>query len=300
MSRTRTHKASASIHPTTPTREIANAVHAALAFAAVEPEILAVPANELMLVNLDVPRAAGRGRLATKRLMPVLPALSLLPDFDIERIKRLGVYALALHHAHDLATEVGAGGPTLPILLGEATPLREGMLRSAELLAHYGVVSEERVAAIRSGHGHADLADDLIALGRLYDDSWKRVIGMVPVTREMVDRAPVLGAQIHEALAERELEESPLVQPKSRRFVEAQAFTLFARVYDEARRGVTYLRWNEGDAHLFVPSLYPHRPRRSSMVVDEPTNEDVIETSTDSDSDAMPAPTAASELVADP
>lgn len=298
MSRTRTHKAPASTPNTnTLTPELVHAAHAAQAFATVEPEILAIPANELLLVNLDVPRAAGRGRLAAKRLMPLFPALSLLPGYDIERVRRLGVYALALHHAHDLVTEAGAGGPALQVLLTEATPLREGMLRSAELLAHYGVLSEERVAAIRSGHGHADLADDLIALGRLYEDSWERVIGMVPVTRAMVERAPVLGALIHEALAERELEESPLVQPKSRRFLEAQAFTLFSRVYDEASRGVTYLRWSEGDAHLFVPSLYPHRPRRSSTTVDEPTGDDAIEPSTDSD--ATPAPTTTSELVAD-
>lgn len=237
--------------------------HAGRAFAVVEDEIRAVPEADLLTINLDIPRAAGRGALAAERIIPLLPALSGLPDLELPRVKRLGLYALALHHAYDLATEAGAGDATLRTLLEEAWPLREGMLRSAELMAHFGVFSTERVAAIRSGQGHADTADDVIALGRLFDEEWSRVTGKVPVTRAMVDRAPVLGAKLHKALAQREVEASPLVPSGDRRHVLAQAFTVFVRAYDQTRRGVTYLRWDEGDADKIVPSLYPHRPRRS-------------------------------------
>lgn len=258
--------------------------HAAQAFDAVEDEIRAIPADELLLINLDILRAAGRGALAAERITPLLPALSRLDGLDFPRVERLGTYALALHYAHDLVTEGGTGTsePVLAALLEEAVPLREGMLRSAELLAYYGIFLDTRVAAIRSGRGHAEIAAGLVALGRLFGDAWTEVSGKVPVTRMMVDRAPVLGAQLHKALAKRELEESPLVLPQSRRFLEAQAFTLFARAHAEAYRGVAYLRWYEGDAHLFVPSLYPHRPRRSSAAIVERSNPDVDEASTGS------------------
>jgi hypothetical protein len=260
MARTKTKKAPASTHAP---------AHAAQAFAALRDEILAVPEGELLPINLDIPRAAGRGALAAERIAPLMPDLSGLLGLDASRVKRLGLYALALHHAHDLATEAGAGELALQRLLEEAVPLREGMLRSAELLAHFGVFSAERVAAIRSGQGHADTADDVIALGRLFDEEWPRASGKVPVTRAMVDRAPVLGVAIHKALAQREVESSPLVASNDPRYVQAQAFTLFARVYDEARRGVTYLRWRERDVQRFVPTLYPQRPRRSGVVEDE-------------------------------
>jgi hypothetical protein len=264
MSRTKTNKPSAS----TPAPG-----HAAAAFASVKDEILSVPAHELLPINLDIPRAAGRGSLAAERIAPLLPALSLLPGLDFRRIERLGIYALALHHSHDLVTEVRTEAVALHALLAEATPLKEDMLRSAELLAHFGIVSSERVAAIRSGQGHADTADDLIALGRLFDEAWDRVEGKVLVTREQIDRAPVLGGQLHKALAAREVEPSPLVPPTDRRFVQAQAFTLFARIYDQARRGVSYLRWLEGDAHLLVPSLYPHRPRRTGTTAEDTSSD---------------------------
>jgi hypothetical protein len=61
-------------------------------------------------------------------------------------------------------------------------------------------------------------------------------------------------------------------------------------VYDEAHRGVAYLRWQEGDAQLFIPSLYPHRPRRSSTAVVQRADSDAIEASTDSDPTSALAP----------
>jgi len=267
MTRTKSKKHSASI-PTP--------ADAAQAFAALRDEILAVPEDDLLPVNLDIPRAAGRGALVAERIAPLIPQLSALGGLDIHRISRLGLYALALHHAHDLVNEAGTGATWLATLLTEAVPLREGMLRSAELLAYFGLFSAERVAAIRSGLGHADTADDLLALGRLFFETWPQVSGKVPITRAMVDRAPVLGTQIHKALAQREVEDSPLMVAGNRRYVQAQAFTLFAQVYDEARRGVSFLRWREGDVQRFVPSLYPSRSRRSEV---EPDDESTSEAS---------------------
>jgi hypothetical protein len=291
MARSKTPKAASST--LTSTLDPALAEHAAEAFAFVKDEILAVPASELLPTNLDILRAAGRGSVAAERIAPLLPELEKLYGLDFKRIAWLGIYALALVHAHDLATEVGAEVLALPVLLEEATPLREDLLRSAELVAHFGVVPVERVAAIRSGHGHADTAGDLIALGRLFVEIWHRVHGKVFVTRAMVERATVLGGLLNKALAHRELEGSPLVQPTDGRHVQAQAFTVFARAYDEARRGVSYLRWREGDAHLLVPSLYPHRPRRTGVTVDDTTSDVEPEPVTD----AVPEPTPITEPV---
>lgn len=149
-------------------------------------------------------------------------------------------------------------------LLAEATPLRELMLRGAELLALAGYVSGERVAAIRSGQGHADTADDLQALVRLYRETWGRVHDKVPVTKDMITRALTLSTELNLALGGRDLDdEDPLAERSDPAHVRAQAFTLFVRAYDECRRGVAYLRWHHGDAMAIVPSLYPRRGRRA-------------------------------------
>jgi hypothetical protein len=286
MARTKNRKAASSTP--TPKLDPALAEHAAEAFASVKDEILAVPTSELLPTNLDIARAAGRGSVAAERIAPLLSELEKLYGLDFQRIAWLGIYSLALLHAHDVATEVGAEVLALPVLLAEAAPLREDLLRSAELIAYFGVVPVERVAAIRSGHGHVDTAGDLLALGRMFVEIWDRVDGKVFVTRAMVERATVLGGQLNKALAHRELEGSPLVPRTDRRHVQAQAFTVFARAYDEARRGVTYLRWREGDAHLLVPSLYPHRPRRSGTTTDEPASDVAPEPVANAEPDAAP------------
>ena len=233
------------------------------AFASLLTEIAAVPTEELVRIYADVPRAARCGLLAAENVAPFLPELAKLGALlDMRPIRMLRPYSLALLHAHDLAVEGGSEAPSLAVLVAEATPLREGLLRTAELLAHYGIVSADRVAAIRHGHGHADLADDVLALGRLFDELWSQVRDKVVVTREEVDRAIALSPLLQEAIARQEADQGPVTKHKGRRFVRAQAFTLFHRAYQEARRGVVFLRWYEGDALTFVPPLRVAKARR--------------------------------------
>jgi hypothetical protein len=232
------------------------------AFALVRPEIEAVPAHMLVRINVDLPRAARCGLVAAERIEPLLPDLAELRRYDIRPVRMLGTYALAMLHAHDLAAEGDAELPPLPVLVAEATRVRASLLRTAELLGHYGLVSPERVAAIRRGHGYADLADDLLALGRLFVELWSLVHDKIIATREEVDRAITLSALLQKALAVHEAEQNPLTRHTSRRYLRTQAFTLFYRAYEQARRGVTYLRWYDGDARAIVPSLYPRKARR--------------------------------------
>jgi hypothetical protein len=241
------------------------------AFASILAEIEAVPASALRRNNLDMARSARRGLAVAERLVPLLPELAELPRLDRRAVASLRIRALAVLHADELVQEGGAAARAhLAVLLAEATPLRELMLSSAETLAVAGYVSRERVAAIRSGKGHVDLAVDVQALGRLYRELWPRVHDKVPVTREMVERAIALSAQLQQALGIREIDdEEPLVEPTGPLHLRAQAFALFTQAYDECRRAVAYLRWHEGDAEVIVPSLYPRRGKHGAGAVEE-------------------------------
>ena len=55
--------------------------------------------------------------------------------------------------------------------------------------------------------------------------------------------------------------------------IRQRLFTLFVNAYDQARRAVGYLRWNEGDADQIAPSLYAGRSngRRKADQPDPPT-----------------------------
>jgi hypothetical protein len=261
------------------------------AFMRVQTEIRAIKAAELLAINLDIPHAARSGMVAAERIAPLLPVMAELPEFDVRLVERLSLYAMALLHTHEQANEAGVVVPPLVALLEEATPLRERMLVSAELLVLFGLVQAARVAAIRSGLGHADTAEDLLALGRLFDELWASVHDKVPITREMIDRAIILSAELQRALGVRQAEPDPLTEPTDRRFVRAQAFTLFARAYKEAQRGVDFLRWYEDDAHRIVPSLYPRRSRKSGAGTD--AAEDLTATP------IVPVPVPVPEPVAD-
>jgi hypothetical protein len=241
------------------------------AFASILSEIEAVPASALRRNNLDMSRAARRGLAVAERLVPLLPELAELSKLDHHAVTSLRTRALAVLHADELVQEGGAAARThLAVLLAEATPLRELMLSTAEVLAIAGYISRERVAVIRSGKGHVDMAVDVQALGRLYRELWPRVHDKVPVTREMVERAITLSAELQEALGIREIdEEEPLVEPAGPLHLRAQAFALFTQSYEECRRAVAYLRWHEGDAEVLVPSMYPRRGRNGAGTVDE-------------------------------
>lgn len=233
------------------------------AFAKLRTEIEAVPIDQLVRIFVDIPRAARCGLVAAENVAPLLPELAELRQLDVRPVRMLGLYSLALLHAHDVAIEGDSDQPSLSALVTEASRVREGLLRTAELLAHYGLVSVDRVATIRRGHGHADLADGVLALGRMFVDVWPRVHDKVVAKREEVDRALVLSAQLQKALGIHEAEQSPLTRHTGRRHVRSQAFTLFYRAYQETRRGVTFLRWYEDDVQGIVPSLRPRLVRRA-------------------------------------
>jgi hypothetical protein len=247
--------------------------------------------------TLDMARAARRGLAVADRIKPLHPTMAKLVDLDFRLVENMGTYALAVLHTNDLATEGGTTMAKLAVLLEEANPLRELMLSSGEVLALAGFVTRERVAAIRSGKGHADTANDLQTLGRLYHELWDRVHDKVPVTREMADRAIVLSVELGKALGGREIDEDPLVEPKDPRHVRAQAFTLFARAYDECNRAVEYLRYHHGDGGGIVPSLYPAPPRRAGGGDDR--SEDAANDLLDAGGVDEPEPTPVATTAAD-
>lgn len=246
----------------------------AKAFRAVEQEIAAVPDGSLIRINLDISSAAQIGLGVIDRIQGLLPELAELPEYDLPRVRALGTYAGALLFAHLRVQEPEREIPRLFSLLQEAVPLRMCLLSGADALVPVGLAAADRVAAIRSGRGHADTANDLSALATLFEESWDRIKGKTAITRSMVRRAAALGPRLHAELGLRRMQ--PIEPVGDRRRVRARAFTLFVQVYDLCRRGVTYLRWLDGDIEQFVPSLYPKRRPRSVTPVESIREADVV------------------------
>jgi hypothetical protein len=242
------------------------------AFTLVKPELDAIDIADLVQINVDIPSACTVALGAADRLDKLGAEMAELPGFDRKAQKNLRRYALAALYANAVATHESSED-NVTTLLVEAAPLREGMLVAAEALAHRGIVSAQRVAEIRSGQGHLDTADDLIALSALFRDAWSAVQGKTAVTRQEVDRSAVLGSQLHIALGVRRVGTDVRSSPGQSPMFRERAFTLFVRAYDECRRAVTYLRWHENDLAEFAPSIYGRRKRRLGTEPETPTTD---------------------------
>ena len=242
---------------------------AAKAFAEVEPMLAALLPDQLAPINTDIPRAVAVAVGALPHIAALRDHAAKLPAFDITHIDRIGTYALAAWYAHLLALpEVVAG--ELTALLEDARSLREDMLLSAELLAHTGHFDKEAVKAIRAGQGNLDTANDLVALAALFTSGWSQVENKTPVQWSQVEEAAQLGPRILVALGARDQPGVKAPNPADPAERRARAFTVFVRAYDQCRRAVTYLRWNEGDADEIAPSLFANRSPRKVSSEPEP------------------------------
>ncbi|XXT20112.1 hypothetical protein WME94_00915 [Sorangium sp. So ce429] len=218
-------------------------------------------------MNLDVPRVVSQVLGVSPGLVALRPAIAEhLPTFEVALVDRLETYALAAWYAHLLSLSSGDVESALKPLLAEAAPLRENLLGDAEALARRGLLDAETVADIRAGQGYIDTANDLVALSALFSASWSEIAGRTVATEEEVKRAGEIGPQLLAALGVREHGKGP--GPTEAADKRARTFALLVHAYDQIRRAVAYLRWDEGDADEIAPSLYKGRTGRASSSTD--------------------------------
>jgi hypothetical protein len=238
---------------------------AAAAFAKIEPETRALAPSTLKPITVDIPRAVAIAVGAVPHIHALREQVVVeLPHFPIHKLDNIGVYALAAWYAHLLALPE-TSEKELAALIAESAPLREDLLVAAEALAHKGYLDKAAVAAIRSGQGNIDQANDLVALAALFTREWEKVKNRTTVEWAEVERAAVLGPQILVALGVRDQPGVKATDPTSPTERRARAYTLFVTAYDECRRAVHYLRWHEDDADVIAPSLFATRTRNASQ-----------------------------------
>ncbi|MCA9704758.1 MAG: hypothetical protein KDK70_02775 [Myxococcales bacterium] len=235
------------------TTEPRSPMTAEAAFVAMRERIEAVSDDDLVPINLDIPRAVTIALGAAERIDQLAAELFALEGFDHRAVLDLRLLALATLYAHLLASVRASDGGAFQALASESMDLRTELYLAAETLSRRGVLPPERVEALQRGRSHLEVANDLIALSALFRDAWAHVENKTTVTLEEISRASSLGSALHAALGARRLR--PRTDQTKARLHRNRAFTLFIRAYDECRRGVRYLRWYQGDAAVYVPSL---------------------------------------------
>ncbi len=237
------------------------------AFAKVSEEVAALPAEEIVTVNVDIPQSVSIAMGALPRIQEYADQLKALPGFDPRNIDNLEDYTLAAWFTH-IQVLPGVTKTQLALLLAEGAALRARLLGDADALVRRGLFDGQAVASIRSGQGHLDLANDLVAISAMFVQAADAIAGRTLATQEEIARAGRLGPELIAALGVRGTGGTTPTEAADRR---VRAYTLFVRAYGEVRRGLIYLRWHDGDVDEIAPSLYRGRGgRTSSPSVEEP------------------------------
>ena len=256
------------IQPTT-TQDIAQPPRWRDAYQNLIAEIRAVPEDELVAITIDIPSA-----VAT--VMGLLPEIRALrsrvmkeaPMLDIAQFDKLEAYAFALAHAHSLYKAASEPPAPLEQLTDDAADLRETLLADATALARRGLLDGGRLNELKGVRGHKNLAFDLSTLAALIREVWPKIAGKTLLLAGELDQAETLADRIVTAVGQREQGPAVVATAAADR---QRAFSLFLNAYNQVRRAVHFLRWDQSDADAIVPSLYAvgRSPRRKADETDE-------------------------------
>lgn len=231
------------------------------------PATEAIAPDELITINVDVAGAVTLALGTLKKVMPFRDRAAALPEFDVAAFDELEQHALAMGHAHTLYLGVSAAPEAILELNEEGMKLRGILYADASALATRKLISGDRIGEMKANVGYQNLAFDLMALAQVLRGSWDKIASKTAVTTDDLDRAELIGDQLVNALSDR------AVSPQSAGEVALQRqrnFTLLARTYDQVRRAITFLRWDEGDMDQLAPSLYSGRGNSNAKKKEDP------------------------------
>ncbi len=234
------------------------------AFREALPAMWAIPDDDVLVVNLDVPKLYTKVRGVLPKLLELQADLERLPDFDVELIRQLDVFSRALAHTHAVCLASYQPASELPALLATAGEWRRLLRADAQALLGRGLLPRGCLDKLRGRRGYKNVAFDLAALSALLQRHWPVIRGKTAVTLAEVAQASTLAEQLLTAVGLRE--HGPANQSQNTE-LRKRAFTLVVTTYDQLRRGVSYLRWNDGDADAWLPSLYGRRAKKTSARV---------------------------------
>ncbi len=228
----------------------------AAAFARKEAAIRAVPLDALAAIGVDVIGAMATVLGTLPRLRSMRDDVAKLPHFDLAVYDALEDYTLALGAAQSQWMIATMPREALPTLGAAAVAVRDTLVADASALARRGVLDATFVASFKSGVGYRAVVRDLLGLTALLRANWSAVADMSALDEGELIAASNLAERIVSALGEREQNPAKTAEAA---LVRQQTYTLWLRAYEQARRAVEFLRWNEGDADKIAPSLFAGR-----------------------------------------
>lgn len=185
-----------------------------------------------------------------------------LPLFDAATLHRVDRYARAALYAQSVErSTTNTSAAHHAKLVEELEGLYARFYRNAEFLAAEGYFDAKVVANARSGTSVRDRAADLRLLAIEFAERESVLVGRTLVTRANMEHAFSVSQSVLDSLALRDnLNEAQVKAQRDRQLAAA----LLYQTWNEIRRAIAWLRWNEGDADKLAPSFFTSAGRRTS------------------------------------
>lgn len=229
------------------------------ALADLRPTIEGLPTERLETIRLDIEAAlvlalgvAPRARAFQEAARAQLGESFAAPFDRLEPAAR----ACARAHADHLITLDGAEVDQRVAALGEKRAI---LLLEAQSLVQQRRMPASLLGELNGGTGYRDMAFDVLQLASAFRKEWASIEAHTPVTSIELDESEALANVLVTTLGENgQADASASPSGELRR----RAYTLFVQTYEEVRRAVTYVRWEEGDVDQIIPSLFAGRARK--------------------------------------
>lgn len=232
------------------------------------PETAQLTHQDLLPLNLDPLATASMIQAVLPGIIELKPQISiLLRELDLKPIDQLDLYALALIQSHIDYVSIKSPPDVFYAWMRE-TELRERLVFDIKALAHRGLLAGIPQSQLRTFKGYKNVARDILTFANLLRASWNTISAKCVVSKAELDRAEVLAEELIRLRGHREHSSRSLEDAALRR---QQVFTVLMNAYSQARKAVTFVRWEIGDADRIAPS--PYSGKRVSRKPPKPATE---------------------------
>jgi len=152
-------------------------------------------------------------------------------------------------------------------LLAKVAAFRDNFASDAHALVQRGILAPESLAALKGVTGHKNIASDVLTLTTLFRTNWQRLTGRTCITLAELDEAD---AALDALITDLGLREQTPMTKEANAIERQQAYTLFVNAYDQIRRAISFLRWDQGDVDEIAPSLFGGKRRRAATEAEPP------------------------------
>ena len=226
----------------------------------VKGDVAAVPADELVPLNLDV-------QTIVRLILGALPEMRALrdrmvkelPAFDVATFDKLEDYVQALKFAQS-GFQIATQPPDdLQALVEQGGKLHDRLLADVKALSAYGLFDGTVIDSLKGGNGFNSLAEDLEMLSRAMTGGWDKIQGKALTPLEDVQAASRVSLRLTRVAGLRDQGPARLAAATELRL---RTYTLVVRTYQEARSAIRYLRRREEDVKSIAPSLFSGRTKK--------------------------------------